>query len=93
MKYTNTIAKAFMILAAATFILGAIGSVIIMANADEFIGLACLISVIVCSLLFLAVSEGLHLLQIIADNTAKQPKFFTSEASIIADIESELPTL
>ncbi len=93
MKYENKLAKGFMIVAVVTFILGTIGSIIIMANADEVIGIVCLLSVVVCSMLFLAVSEGLHLLQIIADNTAKQPKFFTSEASIVADMEAELPEL
>lgn len=93
MKSTNTIAKIFSVIAIATFVLGAIGSVIIMANADEIIGLACLISTFVSGMLFLALSEIIKLLQICADNTAKQPKFFSSEASIVADIESELPTL
>ena len=53
MKSTNTIAKIFSVIAIATFVLGAIGSVIIMANADEIIGLACLISTFVSGMLFL----------------------------------------
>jgi hypothetical protein len=93
MKSTNLIARIFSAIAIATFILGGIGSIIIIANTDEIIGLACVISVFVTGMLFLALSEIINLLQICADNTAKQPKFFTSEASIIADIESELPTL
>lgn len=90
---TNVISKIFVIIAVATFILGTIGSIIIMAGADEIIGLAALISVFVSGMLFLGISEIIRLLQICADNTAKQPKFFSGEADIIADIEAELPEL
>ena len=93
MNSSNTIAKIFSIIAIITFILGGIGSIIIMANADEMIGLICLISVFVSGMLFMGLAEIIKLLQICADNTAKQPKFFTGEASIVADMEAELPDL
>lgn len=90
---TNTISKIFAGIAIADFVLGTIGSIIIMFGADEVLGLVALVSVFVTGMLFLGISEIIRLLQVCADNTAKQPKFFSGEADIIADIEAELPEL
>lgn len=92
MKTENTISKIFMIIAIAEFVLGGIGSGIIMAD-DAVIGIVALIGVFVTGMLFLGIAEIIKLLQVIADKTVSQPKVFSSEASIIEDIESELPVL
>ena len=92
MENTNTISKIFKYIAIGEFFLGGIGSGIIMAD-EAVIGIVALICVFVTGMLFLGIAEIIKLLQVIADKTVSQPKVFTSEASIIEDIESELPVL
>jgi len=92
MKTENTVSKIFYIIAIGEFILGGIGSGIIIAD-EAVIGIVALICVFVTGMLFVGIAEIIKLLQIIADKTTSQPKMFTSEASIIEDIESELPVL
>ena len=93
MKSQNAIAKIFAIISYVIFGLGGLGGIIILFAEDAFIGLICLVSVFITGMMFLALAEIIHLLQICADNTGKQPKFFTGDASIIADMEAELPKL
>lgn len=92
MHSQNTIAKIFKIIAIGEFILGGIGSGILMDD-NATIGIVALICVFVTGMLFLGIAEIINLLQVIADKTTAQPKVFTSEESILADIESDLPVL
>ena len=92
MHSQNIIAKIFKIIAIGEFILGGIGSGILMGD-NATIGIVALICVFVTGMLFLGIAEIINLLQVIADKTTAQPKVFTSEESILADIESDLPVL
>ena len=92
MTSQNTVSKIFYFIAIGEFILGGIGSGIIMADEAVF-GIMALICVFVTGMLFVGIAEIIKLLQIIADKTVSQPKVFSSEAAILEDIESELPVL
>ncbi|MBQ3011234.1 MAG: hypothetical protein IJD81_08600 [Oscillospiraceae bacterium] len=92
MNSENTVSKIFNGIAMTEFVLGGLVSFICLLE-EPVVGIIIAVSVFISGMMFMGIAEIIKLLQIIADKAVSQPKVFSTEASIIEDIESELPVL
>ena len=92
MNSENTVSKIFNGIAITEFVLGGLVSFICLLD-EPVVGIIIAVSVFISGMMFMGIAEIIKLLQIIADKAVSQPKVFSTEASIIEDIESELPVL